>query len=85
MQEETERQILEVLREIREGQREALRVIDQHRTLVEEQIKFSRSTAQESVGLQRVAVQRQRLITLIAVPAIGACIAAIAYLVVRYF
>jgi len=81
----TEQQILEILREIREGQREALRVMEAHRTLVEEQIKVSRKTVEESVGLQRLALQRQRAITFIAVPGILACIAAIAYLVFRYF
>jgi hypothetical protein len=84
MQEETESEILGVLREIRDGQREAMQILQAQRRLVEEQIKLSRGTIEESVGLQRVAVQRQRTITLIAVPGIIACLVAIAYLVLRY-
>jgi hypothetical protein len=85
MNQETEQQILDVLREIREGQREALRAMEEHRALVKEQIQVSRNTVEESVGLQRLALKRQRAVTFIAVPGILACIAAIAYLVVRYF
>jgi hypothetical protein len=85
MQEETERQILEVLREIREGQRDALARMDQHRALVEEQLKLSRGTVEESVGLQRLAVKRQRSLTYLAMPAIIVCILAIVYLIVRHF
>ena len=85
MQEETSQQMLAVLRELRDGQREALRVMEQHRALVEEQIKTSRRTIEESVGLQRLALRRQRFLGLIAIPGILACIAAIVYLVLRYF
>jgi hypothetical protein len=85
MSEETERQILDVLREMRDGQREGLRIMEQQRTLVEEQIRNSRKTVEESVGLQRLALKRQRAITMIALPAILACIVAIGYLVARYF
>jgi hypothetical protein len=85
MREETEVQILEVLREMRDGQREALRVMEQHRALVEEQIKTSRKTLEESVGLQRLAVKRQHAVLKFAAPAIGICILAIGYLLLRYF
>jgi hypothetical protein len=85
MNQETEQQILEVLREIRQGQLEALRAMEEHRALAKEQIQVSRKTVEESVGLQRLALKRQRTVTFIAVPGILACIAAIAYLVVRYF
>jgi hypothetical protein len=85
MSQETEQQILDTLREIREGQREALKIMAAHRALVEEQIQVSRKTVEESVGLQRVALQRQKIITMFAVPGILACIAAIVYLVARYF
>ena len=85
MNPETEQQVLEVLREIREGQREALKAMEEHRAFVKEQIQISRNNVAESVGLQRLALQRQRTITIIAIPGILACIAAIAYLVLRYF
>ena len=85
MSQETEQKILELLREIRDGQREALTAMEEHRSLVKEQIQISRSNVEESVNLQRLALQRQKVVTLIAVPGIIACIAAIAYLVLRYF
>ncbi|HSD60945.1 MAG TPA: hypothetical protein VLC55_08830 [Burkholderiales bacterium] len=85
MSEETEKQILDALREIRDGQREIVAHLAAQRNLAEEQMKRSRQTIEESVGLQREALRRQRSITLIAVPGILACIAAIAYLVLRYF
>jgi hypothetical protein len=84
MREETEVQILEVLREMRDGQREALRIMEQHRALVEEQIKTSRKTIEESIGLQRLAVKRQQTVLKFAIPGIGLCILAIGYLLLRY-
>lgn len=85
MQPETEQQILDVLRDMREGQREALKVMNEHRALVEAQLKLSHKSVEESIGLQRLAVARQRTITRVALPGILVCMAAIAYLVLRYF
>jgi hypothetical protein len=85
MNQETEQKILDVLLEIREGQREALAAMEEHRSLVKEQIRIARGSVEESVGLQRLALRRQKAITFIAIPGILACIAAIAYLIVRYF
>jgi ABC-type Na+ transport system ATPase subunit NatA len=84
MSEETQQQILETLREIRDGQREMLSFMAAQRGLAEEQINKSRASIEESVGLQRLAMRRQRTIARIAVPGIVACVAAIAYLVLRY-
>ena len=85
MNQETEQKLLDLLREIRDGQREALGVMEEHRALIKEQIQISRSNIEESVNLQRLGLKRQKVITLIAVPGILACIAAIMYLVLRYF
>ncbi|MNC85231.1 hypothetical protein D3C83_08210 [compost metagenome] len=85
MSQDEKKEILDTLREIRDGQREVIQLLSAQRTLAEEQLKKSGERIAESVGLQRLALQRQRTITLIAVPAILACIAAIAYLVFRYF
>lgn len=82
---DSQRQILDLLTDIRDGQREIIGLLSHQQCVAEEQIRKSRATAAESVNLQRVALQRQRTITLIAVPGILACIAAIAYLVLRYF
>jgi len=85
MSQENEQQMLEVLREIRDGQREMLGLLAAQRVAAEEQVKKSRESIAESVALQRLGLARQRTVTLIAVPGILACIAAIAYLVLRYF
>jgi len=85
MSQENEQQMLEVLREIRDGQREMLGLLAAQRVAAEEQVKKSRESIAESVALQRLGLARQRTVTLIAVPGILACIAAIAYLVWRYF
>jgi hypothetical protein len=76
---------LDLLREIRDGQQTIIELLSAQRMLAEEQIKRSRDSIEESVGLQRLALQRQRTITLVAVPGILICIAAIGYLVLRYF
>jgi hypothetical protein len=76
---------LAVLREIRDSQREILAQLAAQRALAEEQLARSRDKVEESIGLQKLALQRQRAITLIAVPGILACLAAIGYLVLRYF
>jgi hypothetical protein len=85
MDQETETRILEVLREIRDTHRDTLHAIKSQQALVREQLEISRNTVGESVALQRLALKRQRIVTLIAVPGIGFCIAAILYLVLRYF
>jgi len=43
MNQDTEQKILDVLREIREGQREALTAMKEYRSLVKEQIRLKRS------------------------------------------
>ncbi|MGZ4958750.1 MAG: hypothetical protein ACXV7J_05835 [Methylomonas sp.] len=85
MTSDPQQQMLDLLTDIREGQREIIELLSQQRRIADEQIQHSRVTLAESVKLQRLALQRQRTITWIAVPGILACIAAIAYLVARYF
>jgi hypothetical protein len=80
-----QQQLLALLTEIRDGQREIIELLSHQQRLAAEQIQHSRATVAESVNLQRIALRRQRTITLIAVPGILACIAAIAYLALRYF
>ncbi len=78
-------EILATLREIRDGQRELLEQLQAQRSLAEQQMAQSRQRIDESMGLQREALRRQRTITVVALPALLACIAAIAWLVLRYF
>jgi hypothetical protein len=85
MSQEREQEIIEILREIRDGQREIAALLAAQRTVAEEHLRKSQERVDESIGLQQDALRRQRSITLIAVPGILACIAAIAYLVIRYF
>lgn len=76
---------LQILREIRDGQQQIIALMTAQQSLAEEQVKRSRDSIEESVGLQKLALQRQRTVTLVAVPGIIICMAAIAYLVLRYF
>jgi hypothetical protein len=85
MGEDPQREQLEILREIRDRQREAVEILKAQRALVEEQLKRSQRQVEESIGLQKTALRRQRQVALVAVPGIIACIAAIIYLVARYF
>jgi len=71
-------ELLETVREIRDH-------LSSQRVLLEEQIARSRKTSEEAIALQRQALQRQRSVTVLAGIAILACIAAIGYLVIRYF
>jgi hypothetical protein len=71
-------ELLETVREIRDH-------LFSQRALLEEQITRSRKTAEEAIALQRQALQRQRSVTVLAGIGILACIAAIGYLVIRYF
>lgn len=85
MTDEAQRELLEILREIRDRQKEAVEILKAQRALVEEQLHRSRVSVEESIGLQKAALARQRQVTMVALPGIVACIAAIAYLVIRYF
>jgi hypothetical protein len=78
MADDPQREQIELLREIRD-------TLKAQRGLIEEQLGRSRRTMDESIGLQRTALARQRQVTLIAVPGILACLLAIGYLVFRYF
>jgi hypothetical protein len=71
-------ELLETVREIRDH-------LSSQRALLEEQIARSRKAAEEAIALQRQALQRQRSVTVLAGIGILACIAAIGYLVIRYF
>jgi hypothetical protein len=85
MSQDRDEQTLEVLREIRDSQREIIALLTAHRSLAEEQLRRSQERIAESVGLQKEALRRQKSLTLIAIPGIIACIVAIAYLVLKYF
>ena len=77
-------EMLATLREIRDNQRALLEQVSAQRTLVEEQVKRSRESVAESIALQKLALTRQRSVTVFAFAGIVGCIAAILYLVIRY-
>lgn len=85
MNQETEQRILDTLGEIRDGQREIIHLLSAQQVAAEEQVRKSRETIAESVGLQRLALKRQRTVTLVAIPGILACLMAIGYLILKYF
>jgi hypothetical protein len=70
-------ELLETVREIRDH-------LSSQRVLFEEQVKRSRQAAEESIALQRQALDRQRSVTVLAGTGILACITAIGYLVLKY-
>jgi hypothetical protein len=75
---------ISLLREIRDNQREMIALAAAQRAALEEQLARSRESVAESIGLQRTALSRARMVSLVAIPGILACVAAIIYLVVRY-
>jgi hypothetical protein len=77
--------IVTLLTEIRDNQREALERQRAQLDVAQSQLAQAKTQIAESLTLQREAVSRQRTITRIAAPGLIACIAAIAYLVLRYF
>ncbi len=82
---ETDPELLTAVREIAAAEREMVALLTAQRSLLEEQVERSRNTVAESIALQRLALRRQQTVTRIAVPGILACIAAIGWLVLRYF
>ena len=82
---ESLREAIHLLEEIRDNQRVALAKHDEHIALVREQLARSKGQIEESIGLQRQAMQKQRAVFVFVLPAIAVCIAAIGYLIVRYF
>ena len=76
--------IRELLTEIRDNQRLSLQRQEEHLAIAREQIERSRGQVQESIELQRQAIDRVKKISRIALPGIAICIALIIYLLVRY-
>ena len=77
--------VVSLLTEMRDNQREMLERQRAQLELTQRQLEQTQSQIAESLTLQREAVGRARTATRIAVPGILACIAAIGYLVLRYF
>jgi hypothetical protein len=81
----SDERIVTLLTEIRDNQRDMLERQRVQLDTAQRHLEHSKAQIEESLKLQREAVDRTRTIGRIALPAILVCIAAIAYLVLRYF
>lgn len=81
----SEDELRNLLREIRDNQNESLKLQRQHVDYAKQQLERSRTQIEESIGLQRQAIAKTRLIIAIAIPGIVFCIVLIVYLLARYF
>jgi len=77
--------ITELLTEIRDNQRLALHRQEEHLEIARQQFERSGKQVRESIELQRLAIDKVKRITRIAVPGIAFCIILVIYLLVRYF
>lgn len=78
-------EIRKLLVEIRDNQRLSLQRQEEHLEIARRQIERSTSQVQESIELQRVAIDRVKKVSRVAIPGILLCVALIAYLLIRYF
>ena len=78
-------ELRDLLVEIRDNQRLSLKRQEEHLEIARGQIERSRQQVQESIALQRQAIERAKRISLVAIPGILICIALIVYLLVKYF
>ena len=79
-----EDEIVQLLTEIRDGQREALGRQREQFELARGEADRARRVAEESVGLQRRAVDRVRSVSRIVLPLIAALLVLLVWLLVKY-
>lgn len=79
-----EDEIVQLLTDIRDGQREALGRQREHVELARSEAERMRRTAEESVGLQRSAIDRFKRISWFVIPIIVVLIALLVWLIVKY-
>lgn len=77
--------IVTLLGEIRDNQQEMLERQRAQLAIAQKHLEQASDQVAESLKLQREAVARARTAARVAVPGILVCVAAIAYLVFRYF
>jgi hypothetical protein len=80
-----EDRLANLLTEIRDDQRAMLERQRAQLEIAQIHLELAKGQIEESLKLQHEALRRQRTVTRVAVPGILACMAAIAYLVLRYF
>lgn len=77
--------IIQLLTEIRDNQKLSLQRQEEHLAIAREQMDRARKQVEESIGLQRQAIERVKKISRIAIPMLFLCVGLIVYLLVRYF
>lgn len=84
MTDQDEREMIELLRRIEANQREALAAQQEHLALARAQFERSERTINESVQLQRVAVERQSQIRNVTLPVVGLLVVLLVWLLFRW-
>jgi hypothetical protein len=73
-----------LLIEIRDNQRLSLKKQEEHLEVARQQVERARTQVAESIQLQKLAIERTKTITRIAIPGIVLCVGLIIYLIVTY-
>ncbi|MDJ0653011.1 MAG: hypothetical protein QNJ40_02575 [Xanthomonadales bacterium] len=81
----SDEEVKQLLIEIRDNQRLALEKQDEHIALAREQLQRANTQVDQSIALQKAAMERFAKLSRVVLPAIILCIVLIVYLVVRYF
>lgn len=80
-----DKEIRDLLIEIRDNQRLSLQRQEEHLAIAREQVDRSKNQVQESLELQRQAIERVKRISRIAIPGLVLCFGLIFYLLIKYF
>jgi len=81
----TNEELKDILIEIRDNQQKALQQQQEHLEIAKKQFERSNNQVSESIGLQKQAMARFKLISMIAIPIILLCIGLIIYLMTWFF
>ena len=84
MTDQSEREVVELLRRIEANQRQALAAQQEHVALAKAQYERSESTIQEGIVLQRVAVARQSQIRNVVFPVVVLLVVLLVWLLFRW-
>jgi hypothetical protein len=81
----TDQDLKQLLIEIRDNQQRALQQQQEHLEIARKQLERSNNQVSESINLQKQAMARFKLISMIAIPGILLCIGLIIYLMTWFF
>ena len=84
MDEQSQREVVDLLRRIEANQQRALEAQQEQLALVRKQMERSERTIAESVDLQKLAVARQAQLRNVALPLIGVLMVLLVWLLVRW-